>query len=415
MKKTLKSKNGITLIALIITVIIMLILAGVAIAAVVDGDGLFSKTRQATETYENAAREEGDTIQSMINQIDEYLGNAEEGETLVEAFNAGKIKVGDYITNYNDKVTNKSKEVSIEENETGVEGTQTYKFDTNTTWRVLGLNENGTQLVITTGSPIRRNGADPYLHLASGESYYYTNDEYTDDNILDRICEIYETDLAQETRSMRIEDINMLLGLEFNEETGKLYKKDDLTTELPVQSFVGAEYEYVGGDYAFENYMKEKYPENTEYQSLESKEAGDVVSGTAYWYPYERGDSTETNPILEGVDEKLYEVLFDGTLEEDRYAKSYWLASPGVYAPLERRCNFGPGAVFDGFVARGHNSFYSGGRFHVLWFGVRPVVYLKSNILLKDVTISSSGSEAEWTETAGGDSGNPLEYGQIPG
>ena len=162
MKKTLKSKNGITLIALIITVIIMLILAGVAIAAVVDGDGLFSKTRQAAESYENAAREEGETIQSMINQIDEYLGNTTKEETLVEAFKAGKIKVGDYITNYNDKITNKSKEVSLEENETGVEGTQTYKFDTNTTWRVLGLNENGTQLVITTGSPIRRNGADPY-------------------------------------------------------------------------------------------------------------------------------------------------------------------------------------------------------------------------------------------------------------
>lgn len=106
--------------------------------------------------------------------------------------------------------------------------------------------------------------------------------------------------------------------------------------------------------------------------------------------------------------------MFDGTLEEDRYAKSYWLASPGVLAVPGGYCYFGPGAVNGGGVGRGRVSFGSAGVFFEVWFGVRPVVYLKSNILLKDVTISSSGSEAEWTETAGGDSGNPLEYGQIP-
>ena len=71
--KVFKQNKAITLVALVITIVVMLILAGVAIAAVVDGEGLFSKTRQATETYENATREENDKIQSMINQIDEIL------------------------------------------------------------------------------------------------------------------------------------------------------------------------------------------------------------------------------------------------------------------------------------------------------------------------------------------------------
>ena len=66
---------GITLVALVITVVIMLILAGVAIAAVVDGDGLFSKTREATEIYENATENEEDKIQSMMNEIDRYIEN----------------------------------------------------------------------------------------------------------------------------------------------------------------------------------------------------------------------------------------------------------------------------------------------------------------------------------------------------
>ena len=74
-EKLVKKENGITLVALVITVVIMLILAGVAIAAVIDGDGLFSKTREATEVYENAAGNENDTIQSLMNEIDIYLEN----------------------------------------------------------------------------------------------------------------------------------------------------------------------------------------------------------------------------------------------------------------------------------------------------------------------------------------------------
>lgn len=72
--------------------------------------------------------------------------------------------------------------------------------------------------------------------------------------------------------------------------------------------------------------------------------------------------------------------------------------------------------MYRGLVTRGGDLFYSGGVFHEDWFGVRPIVYLKSNILLEDVTISPSGSEAEWTETIpDGFYSNPLEYGQIPG
>ena len=71
--KQAKSEKGITLVALIITVVVMLILAGVAIAAVIDGDGLFSKTRQATETYKNSVKTEEDKIQELKNEIDMHL------------------------------------------------------------------------------------------------------------------------------------------------------------------------------------------------------------------------------------------------------------------------------------------------------------------------------------------------------
>ena len=46
----MKKNNGITLVALVITVIILLILAGISISAVTQ-TGLFGKAKQATEKY----------------------------------------------------------------------------------------------------------------------------------------------------------------------------------------------------------------------------------------------------------------------------------------------------------------------------------------------------------------------------
>ena len=59
--------------------------------------------------------------------------------------------------------------------------TQTYTVDMETTWRVLGLSADGSQLVLTTGSPIKKvmnpEGAedwekDPYLYLEGAEGWY---------------------------------------------------------------------------------------------------------------------------------------------------------------------------------------------------------------------------------------------------
>ena len=70
-----RSDRGITLVALVITVVIMLILAGVAISAVIGGEGLFSKIREATKIYENAGERENEQIESLMNNINSYLVN----------------------------------------------------------------------------------------------------------------------------------------------------------------------------------------------------------------------------------------------------------------------------------------------------------------------------------------------------
>ena len=65
MKERLKNSKGITLIALIITIIILIILAGISISILTGQDGLINKAKQGTQNYQNAAIEE----QAMLNNL----------------------------------------------------------------------------------------------------------------------------------------------------------------------------------------------------------------------------------------------------------------------------------------------------------------------------------------------------------
>ena len=72
MKNFLVRKTGITLIALIITVLVMLILSGVAISALTTDGSLFSKTQSAIEKYNNAVQKQDEKMASLINEMNMY-------------------------------------------------------------------------------------------------------------------------------------------------------------------------------------------------------------------------------------------------------------------------------------------------------------------------------------------------------
>ena len=68
----LKNKKGITLIALVITIIVLLILAGVAIATITGENGLLERATIAKEETDKATGEENDKISQYENVIDNY-------------------------------------------------------------------------------------------------------------------------------------------------------------------------------------------------------------------------------------------------------------------------------------------------------------------------------------------------------
>ena len=73
-----KKENGITLVALVVTIIVLLILAGVAISLTIGNNGLFTRAQNAANTWRAAESNEAQTMNSAVDQYDsvyrDYFG-----------------------------------------------------------------------------------------------------------------------------------------------------------------------------------------------------------------------------------------------------------------------------------------------------------------------------------------------------
>ena len=67
----MKENKGITLIALVVTIIILLILAGVSITTL-SGNGLFGRAESSAAKYQQASENENSTISSLMDKYDNY-------------------------------------------------------------------------------------------------------------------------------------------------------------------------------------------------------------------------------------------------------------------------------------------------------------------------------------------------------
>lgn len=58
----LKQQKGITLVALVITIVVLIILAGVAISLTLSDNGIFHKATEARDSWKTAANAEAATL-----------------------------------------------------------------------------------------------------------------------------------------------------------------------------------------------------------------------------------------------------------------------------------------------------------------------------------------------------------------
>ena len=399
-------EQGITLVALVITIVIIIILATITINMAFGDNGLIKQAEDARDYYANDTSYTEDSLTNVSSYLNELLAGTDisNEKTLVQAFKDGEIEVGDYV-NYK---PSEAKSVTVGTDKTGYtnsnsmsDGTdQTFTTDMNTTWQVLGLSEDGQHLLLTSGSPIKKDGEDPYLVLQGAEGYLYCKDTVEGENgTLDEIAGIYHNStLAEETRSMTIKDIENVLGgvtVTFPEEgengTGTIYFNADESrnTEIGIVTKYPS-YTYQSDDYS---------PESAIQDPPQNATAGTKVDADAYAFMYDYAGYQEL-----GIDisEKAYNMLFTGTTNDKNIAKSYWLASPGVGANSSS-AGFSPGIVVGGYVASGGDIylFNSSGRWNAHGFAVRPVVVLKSNINVNQLQVIEDQTEETWSTKGG--------------
>ena len=76
------NNRGITLIILSVTIIVMMILAGISIGGLTGKDALLNKTQYAVNEYDEKGRRE----EEQLNEITKAFNNEEEGKEIEENF-----------------------------------------------------------------------------------------------------------------------------------------------------------------------------------------------------------------------------------------------------------------------------------------------------------------------------------------
>lgn len=103
MKETIRRKltknNGITLVALVVTIVVLLILAGVSINLVIGNNGIINKAKEAKEKTKQAQYNTEKEMNVLTDWIDEQLADSEQagGKTDIAVITGDGTNIGDEI------------------------------------------------------------------------------------------------------------------------------------------------------------------------------------------------------------------------------------------------------------------------------------------------------------------------------
>ena len=358
MEKFKNNTKGITLVALVITIIILLILAGITISSLTN-TGIFEKAKEARDKTANAAENQAKTLNEYEDELNKYISGTA-GEKLADV-----VKVGDYVSYTPDTVSNTDIKYT-----TLISNLGTYSgSDANTTstltqenlkWRVLDVQNEQVRLIseVPTTSKIVLNGFNGYNNAVK---------------LLDDTCStLYNNSkLASKVQNLKIEDITKYMTTQPTEGT---------TPYSPTNI---------------------KYP-----KILESEENQTVVNsttsnklGVSKQDAFVTGNDTSATSTLKRTywsqsmnstdsftDSKYYELFIENN--GSKYP-TYWMSSRCVDADSDG-ASFNVRRVNSGNV-NAYTLYSSNGREYSLVYAFRPVITLNSNVQ----AISGDGTTAE--------------------
>ena len=165
-----KEKRGITLIALVVTIIVLLILAGISISMLTGQNGILNRAKEAKESYSNSNEKEqiqlsynsaitgklGESItaEELQDELDEMLGKNEDGTSKTEIIDIGNgvFNIKFIKTNNNYRVDNGDVTLLTGEDKSVVEpkNVADWKYEPNDdgTLTITGYKGSDTEVVI---------------------------------------------------------------------------------------------------------------------------------------------------------------------------------------------------------------------------------------------------------------------------
>ena len=93
-KNNYSKQNGITLIALVVTIVVLLILAGVSVNALFGNSGIIEKAKEAQNAMNQAAKSDQEDINKYSDWINNQVNGTTGGSTETVSFDASTLTIG---------------------------------------------------------------------------------------------------------------------------------------------------------------------------------------------------------------------------------------------------------------------------------------------------------------------------------
>ena len=358
MKTKLNNKSGITLIALVVTILILLILSGITINMLFGENGILARAKNADNTMKNAQQKDLDELDRLSNWIDEKTNTSNGGST-----------GGDDTPNPPTATWTQTKTTVTNGKDVYTVG-QAYTYDSGNSgyddtdgWKVLGAKDG--KLLIMTTKDIGTLG----LKGTSGDGTTDYPAGYL--NGIDKLNTMCQEKFGSNARSINVEDINRVTGYDPT--------KQNNNTKYGAGEFweYGNKVTYTASGSSATN--GKTYTGSISYEHPDGRKIGtnNVTSITVestfyYYYPntLTTSSSGDTNGIA--TDSPAYTMLF---LDTSGNKCSYWLASSYVDAD-SNYSDFGVRIVDSDGSVGGCSLWGSDGGAGSDGYGVRVVVSL---------------------------------------
>ena len=162
-RKVIKTNRGITLIALVVTIVVLLILAGISISMVLGNNGLITKAKDAKTQTEQYAVNTEIAMNNLADEIDIILGNGgnsgdddgQEGSGPDDTIDLSTLAIGDYVNYTYDTEDSDGNALtySLLSTQSGYTDQTVAQSSTTLKWKILNIDEENGTIDLVSATP----------------------------------------------------------------------------------------------------------------------------------------------------------------------------------------------------------------------------------------------------------------------